>query len=215
MKRSSQPNTLHTSIETEIAQRAAFHEAGHAAAIYLENNRKNLPSLYFQIHIQKQTRLSSTFSTQICGGRQIDDLFLLHYDAEQKEEYTYQTAYEADIVNFLAGSLAEAKYVALRDNEIFNINLLKPDALINYGGRADLQEVKFYLEFFIPFPEKRITTLNALFVEAFTFVDHFENWQTISALAKHILNSDEEYIRFEQVKEVLDKPYQYHDINCL
>jgi hypothetical protein len=42
------------------------------------------------------------------------------------EQDAYRTAFEADIINLLVGPLAEAKYVAVRDHECFNKNLITP-----------------------------------------------------------------------------------------
>jgi len=39
--------------EQDLIKQIAFHEAGHAAAIYLYNKQKQLPSVDFQITITK------------------------------------------------------------------------------------------------------------------------------------------------------------------
>jgi hypothetical protein len=39
-------------IDPEIDSRVAYHQAGHAAAIYLGNKQKQLPAVYFQIIIK-------------------------------------------------------------------------------------------------------------------------------------------------------------------
>jgi hypothetical protein len=48
------------------------------------------------------------------------------------------------MINLLVGPLAEAKYVALRDNECFSNNLINVNALYNYGGTSDLVKVYDY-----------------------------------------------------------------------
>ena len=188
----------------EINRRSAFHEAGHAAAIYLENKRKNLPSIYFHIQLHKLNGLASPFFTKICDGRQIIDPLMISRE-ELVDVDGYQLAYEADIINYLAGPLAEAKYVSIRDNETFNVNLFRPDSLHNYGGTVDLKEIGFYLESFLPSEQERETKLNELLVEAFRFIQIIENWKRITALANHILNSTEEYISFDEVSNVLQQ----------
>jgi hypothetical protein len=126
-----------------------------------------------------------------------------------------QLAYEAYIINLLAGPLAEAKYVFLRDNEIFNANLLKPDALKNYGGNADMQEVQFYLESLAPSLQEQETKLNQLYVEAFRFVQNPYNWKRITSLANHILDSSEGCLGYEQAVRVLHQVRQYANIPWL
>jgi hypothetical protein len=204
----------------EINRRTAFHEAGHAAAIYLENKRNKLPSIYFQIQLHKHNGQTSPFFTKICGGRQIGDVLMMSREGATNSRNSadvdsYQIAYEADIINYLAGPLAEAKYVSLRDNETFNINLLRPESLNNYGGNADLVEVQFYLDTFLQSENEREAKLNELFAEAFRFIQVVANWKRIIALANYILNSTEEYLCFEQVKEVLQREQQYAHIHWL
>ncbi|QWF69723.1 hypothetical protein KEF85_10085 [Methylomonas paludis] len=208
MQRFYKHQDMDVSNHLEINLRTAFHEAGHAAAIFLENKRKNLPAVYFHIQLQKLNGLAAPLFTRICGGRQIADPNMIGR-AESASIVGCQLAYEADIINYLAGPLAEAKYVSIRDNEAFNVHLLKPDSLYNYGGSADLEEVGCYLKSFLPSVKERETKLNELFVEAFHFVQRVENWQRITALANHILNSADEHICFDQVCTVLQQDRQY------
>ena len=123
MQRYYQDQEKGISASQEIIRRTAFHEAGHAAAIFLENQRKNLPSIYFYIDIHNHNQLTSPALTRICGGRQIDDVLMIGRAAAVGRQdlstiADYQVAYEADIINLLAGPLAEAKYVFLRDNKL-------------------------------------------------------------------------------------------------
>ncbi len=220
MQRFYQDQDQDFSTHLEINRRTAFHEAGHAAAICLENKRKNLPSIYFQIQRHKHNGLASPFLTKICGGQQIGDLLMISHEASAKTRHSsdldsYQSAYEADIINYLAGPLAEAKYVALRDNEIFNFNLLRPESLNNYGGSADLAEVRFYLDSFLSSAKEGEAKLDELFGEAFRFIQADENWKRMTALAIHILESSEDFIGYEQIKQVLHQDRQYAPIHWL
>jgi hypothetical protein len=197
MQRSYKDQDKGVSDHLEITRQTAFHEAGHAAAIYLEQKRKKLPPIYFCIQLHKQP-----FLTQICGGRQIIEPLMISRE-DFKAIENCQLAYEADIISYLAGPLAEAKYVSIRENGLFDVNLFKPDSLYHYGGTADLKEVNFYLASFLPSVTEREIRLNELFLEAFHFIQAAENWKRITALANHILNSAETYISFDQASNVL------------
>jgi hypothetical protein len=191
----------------ELSRQTAFHEAGHVAALYLENKRKRLPSIHFEIHVSKQGDMTWPLFAKV-SGRLVGDLAtVIHQNVtnhgDSGDMDSYPQAYEADIVNFFAGSLAEAKYVSIRDNEVFNINLLTPQAMNHYGGNADMLVVGSYLEFFIASPEQREAKLNALFAEAFNFIQQPCNWKSITALAHYILNSAQENISCEQAIAVL------------
>lgn len=192
----------------ELNRQTAFHEAGHVAAIYLENKRKSLPTIHFEIHVSKRGDMDWPLYAKVSGGRLVGNLAtVIHQDVTSRRDSEdtdgYQRAYEADIINFLAGALAEAKYVSIRDNEVFNINLLTPQAMNHYGGNADVLVVGSYLEFFIASPEQREAKLNALFAEAFNFIQQPCNWKSISALAHYILDSAQENISCEQAIVVL------------
>lgn len=201
---------------TELNRQTAFHEAGHAAAIYLENRRKNLPPVYFQIHTHKHKNSERQLSAKVKGGRLIDNLAAVNRDElSGAADFCYQQAYEADIINFLAGPLAEARYTAIRDNEAFSIDLLTPYALQHYGGNTDLQEALSYLAFFVPNAEQRQSRLNTLFAQAFCFIQQRDNWHRISALAHFILDHADAGISCEQASEVLDRHYPYANIRWL
>ena len=62
------------------------------------------------------------------------------------EQDTSRTAFEADMINLLVGSLAEAKHAVLHNNECFSKNLINIKALYNFGGAADLKKVYDSLE---------------------------------------------------------------------
>jgi hypothetical protein len=148
MKRSTPKNALRNKLlPRKLSKKAAIHEAGHAAAIHLGNKQKQLPPVYFQICFndltvalppQSRNFTPKEHSAKIDGGRLIHTLPLsiqeeIRYFSEA-EALAYQSAFEADIVNLLVGPLAEAKYVALSDDEPINPRLVNLNSLHNYGG---------------------------------------------------------------------------------
>src|SRR5664280_1436621 len=54
-------------------QRIAFHEAGHAAAIYLSNKARNLPPVYFQITF-KELSGATDYDAQIYQSTHDDSI---------------------------------------------------------------------------------------------------------------------------------------------
>jgi hypothetical protein len=202
----------------EISRKTAVHEAGHAAAIYLGNQQKGLPPVFFQIFInplnngaQSSEFLgnpSDRYVAKVEGGRLIHTLpssldeATKDFSAEQK--YTYQHAFEADIINLLAGPLAEARYVALRDNEPINPELININALQYYGGSSDLEIANEYLECFIDSDELREKKMTELFLAAFNFVSKRPNWLAITELADSILASEENIIKCHEIIDILE-----------
>ena len=206
-------------------QRIAFHEAGHAAAIYLNNKARNLPPVYFQI-IFKELSDATDYDAQISqathddsiarveGGRLIQSLpnsidGLAHKLLDEKEAMAplvrdYLMAFEADIINLLIGPLTEAKHVYNRDDELFNHKLVDLKALKNYGGRSDLKLAREYLKSFSASKQQQDKKLNELFAVAFDFVSDYSNWKAISKLADYILESNKNIISFEEVVSVLE-----------
>jgi hypothetical protein len=186
----------------EIDKRIAYHQAGHAAAIYLGNKQKQLPAVHFQIIIKPQewdgqqsgrfTLKHPQYTAKVDGGRLIQTLPMSFAEATQYFSWPEQEeclcAFEADVINLLAGSLAEAKYVALRDNEVFNPNLVYLGALKFYGGGSDLEVITEYLECFMLHKAERDHKLAELFLAAYNFVNKQSNWRAISALADFILD---------------------------
>ena len=203
-----------------IGRRNAYHQAGHAAAIYLGNKQKQLPVVFFQIVVtpNKQTgqsdeRLPQSFSqyhVKVEGGQLIQSLPLQR--AEEKPVFSlsqqawYRRAFEADVINLLVGSLAEAKYVAERDGEIFNAQLIRMDALRFYGGSSDLSVINDYLAFFLPDKKKRDQKLSELFLSAYRFVNQPSHWNAINTLAAFILNTPapDGFISCEAIMSVLE-----------
>jgi hypothetical protein len=206
----------------KIDERIAYHQAGHAAAIYLGNKQKQLPAVHFQIIIkpqvwegQKSSRLmrnQGKYTAKVEGGRLIQSLPMSFTEATQYLSWPEQEeclcAFEADVINLLAGSLAEAKYVAVRDNEVFNPNLVYLGALKFYGGNTDLEVIAEYLECFMLHKAERDRKLAELFLAAYNFVNKRSNWRAISALANFILDTPKvdptDIIQCEEVISLLE-----------
>jgi len=207
----------------EYKKCVAFHEAGHAAGIYLNNKAKCLPAIYFKIIFTKMSCLTKveimdgqTFKdhhiAQLEGGRLIEMLppsldslvfKLTKNNAAMVQLLTdYQIAFEADIVNLLIGPLAEAKHVANHDNELFNLRLINAKALKNYGGNLGLALLNEYLHCFFANHQKE-KKLDALFIEAFNFINNDANWAAIMKLADYIVGSDTT-IGYDEIVSMLD-----------
>lgn len=217
MKLSLITNNADQNTRIEIDKRIAFHQAGHAAAICLGNQQKQLPAVHFQVIIKPQEsdepqsgqsmRIQGKYTAKLEGGRLIQSLPLSFAEAakgfssEQQKEYL--CAIEADVINLLAGSLAEAKYVASRDGEVFNPNLVNLDALHFYGGSSDLKFINEYMECFKLHKEKRAQKLTELFLAAFNFVNNRSNWYAISVLAEYILDKPKDTIHCEELISLL------------
>jgi len=218
MKRRYQSQDFTKMNHQELSKKTAFHEAGHAVAIYLGNKQKQLPPVFFQILITElandlQANELSHKPNEHCiaiveGGRLIHTLPSSIDEAindfSPAQQQAYQLAFEADIINMLAGPLAEAQYVALRDDEPINPHLVNFDALKNYGGSADIEAVNDYLKCFIACPEQRQNKVTELFVASFNFVTDRDNWQAITAVATHLLTESKSIISCEEVMAVIE-----------
>lgn len=202
----------------ENSRKIAIHEAGHAAAIYLGNQQKGLPPVFFQIFIKPLNndvqssevldKPADHYIAKVEGGRLIhtlpSSLDEATKDFSTAQKHTYQCAFEADIINLLAGPLAEARYVALRDNEPINPELVNVNALQYYGGSSDLEIVNEYLECFIDSDELRERKLTELLQAAFNFVSEPPNWLAITALADSIFAHQENIIECNEIIDVLE-----------
>ncbi|MDO9161777.1 MAG: hypothetical protein Q8N35_08460 [Methylococcaceae bacterium] len=215
MKRKYQSKDFNHTNHQELSKKTAFHEAGHAAAIYLGNKAKQLPPVFFQILItelandlQAPQKPNENYVAIVEGGRLIHTLPCsveqAINDFSPAQQQAYQLAFEADIINMLAGPLAEAQYVALRDDEPINPHLVNFDALKNYGGSADIEAVNDYLNCFIACPEQRQDKVTELFIAAFNFVTDKDNWQAITAVATHLLAEPKNVISCEEVMAVIE-----------
>jgi hypothetical protein len=203
----------------------AYHEAGHAAAIYLNNKAKNLPPVYFQIVFKELSDdkdydviiYQATHDDSIArveGGRLIQSLpysidGLAHKLIDRNEAMTplvrdYIIAFETDIINLLVGPLAEAKHAYNRDDEVFNHQLINLRALKNYGGGSDLALAREYLESFSVNRQQQEEKLDELFLDAFDFINDRANWKAITRLADYILKSNKNIIGCEEVVSLLE-----------
>jgi hypothetical protein len=185
-----------------VGKRNAYHQAGHAAAICLGNQEKQLPAVHFQVSIKPHERdIRASHTTmrlygkcvaRVEGGRLVQSLPLSFAEAARglsgAEQERYRCAFEADVINLLAGSLSEAKYVALRDGEAFNANLVYLGALQYYGGKEDLEAINDYMDCLTPDAAERKQKLAELFLAAYSFINQRPNWKAIAALAGYILD---------------------------
>jgi len=220
MKRNHQTDTSYVINDQDLFEQIAFHEAGHAAAIYLCNKQKQLPPVHFQIIIKASKRQKGSpwktcrlgydhFAAVVEGGRLIHSLPVAliestHYFSAAEQD-AYQTAFEADMINLLVGPLAEAKHVALRDDEQFTAQLVNINALHYYGGTSDLEQVYEYLDTFIATKSRQQEKLVELFDKAFQFINSPIYWQAIERLADYILKNRENIISCEASIAVMDQ----------
>ncbi len=171
--------------------------------------------MHFQIVIkphdhdgQQWGRNKGKYSATVEGGRLIQHLpvsfaeVIRNFSGIQRDQY--RCAFEADVINLLAGSLAEAKYVSLLDNEVFNGNLINLDALHFYGGSSELKIIKEYMECLLPDNEERDLKIRELFRKSYRFINDRSNWEAITALAESILNNPNHIISCEKVISLLD-----------
>jgi hypothetical protein len=219
MKRNFPIDAISSVIDQDLIRQIVFHEAGHAAAIHLYNKQKRLPPVYFQITIKKTDHsLSSPFASRtikhdhsvamVEGGYLIHGLPVALLESTNyfspDEQDAYRTAFEADMINLLVGPLAEAKHVALHDDECFNKNLININSLHNYGGTSDLEKVYEYLENFIADKRLQEEKIAELFNKAFQFIDSPAHWKAIERLATYIMNNTKNTISCEEAITVLD-----------
>lgn len=199
----------------EIDKRNAYHQAGHVVAIYLGKRQRQLPMIYFQIIKQqehngqltdqlKQRQGKCTVTVE--DGSLIQSLLVSFPEATQhhRSQEGYRCAFEVDIINVLAGSLAEAKYVALCDGEVFNANVIHLGALHSYGGSSDLESITEYMRHFIPCEMERNQKLAELFRSAYSFVNKKISWLAISTLAEFIMAESHSVIDSDKVISLLE-----------
>jgi Arc/MetJ-type ribon-helix-helix transcriptional regulator len=216
MQRNYQANDFVTFNLHELNKRIAYHEAGHATAIYLYNKQKQLPPIYFQITLKNNSELirdalalaSDNVAAKVEGGCLIQNLILTFIDSEhymsETEKADYHTALEADIINLLAGAVAEANYVSLADNEIINAHLLSIHALGNYGSHSDLIRIDEYLTCLSKYPEQQKQKLAQLLIHTFEFISQPKTWKAVKAVADFILTCKKQTISCEEVFAVID-----------
>jgi hypothetical protein len=226
MKRNKIIETLSQDKLIEHKKRIAFHEAGHAAGIHLNNKARRLPPVFFKIIFKELNNVTAAdvmaYQTshddciaRVEGGRLIELLppsvdSLVRELTEYKEVMMklvmdYMVAFEADIINLLIGPLAEAKYVADADDEMFNHQIVNLKALKNYGGSSDLALANEYLQSYSTDKQQRDEKLDELFTVAFNFVNNDANWAAIVQLADYIFRSKKNIICCEEIVSMLDQ----------
>ncbi|NOS74627.1 MAG: hypothetical protein HOP36_08850 [Methyloglobulus sp.] len=184
-----------------IDKRTAYHQAGRAMAICLGNRSKQLPDVHFQIVIKPQahngqplsraSKNQGRYAVTLEGGRLVQSLPYSFAEVAQTlcslDQEHWLCAFEADVTNLLVGSLAEAKYVALRDGKPFNATLVYLGALQFYGGKAAMDTIDEYMGCLVPDQTGRKQKLAELFLSAYSFINQPANWGAITALAEYIL----------------------------
>lgn len=193
----------------------AFHEAGYAAAIYLNNKAGKLPPVIFQITLQNLnggSDESGTADVTRCdnGAVTMDAKWRVELLSPASEDYALcadnnnaMAAFEAGVINRLIGALAEAKHVADRDDELFNQKLITLDALKYYGGSHAIQLTAEYVRRFSDCKQQQDQKLHALLIAAFDFVTDRTNWAAITRLATCMLNGNNDVIGGEQVAALI------------
>ncbi|MFW5443234.1 MAG: hypothetical protein ACKE51_02865 [Methylococcaceae bacterium] len=208
MQRNYQTNYSSFKSHSDLKKHTAFHEAGHAASIYLGNKKKKLPPVFFQIKISHNANSKNPFFAKVIDGRLIQNLPIAGldniHDLTKEDRRNYQCAYEADIINLLVGPLAEAKYVSIKDDEAFNFNLVNIHSLNYYGGSSDIENAYSYLQYFIASENRREEKMMELFTQAYLFIENKQNWKCILNLAHYILDSEKDILSCEEAIEIFD-----------
>jgi hypothetical protein len=218
MKRNHIFNRAVNPAHQEVNRKVAIHEAGHAAAIYLGNKQKRLPPVFFQIFItpvndglQSSRFLGNPdikYIANIEGGRLIPILpssIEAATSGFSSEQITaYQQAFEADMINILVGSLAEAKYISQRDGMLINPRLRNLNALYYFGGISDVECINEYLNCFFENSDFRRQKIAELLWTAFSFINEGSNWHAITALADHIVREDRTVMECNEIISVLE-----------
>ncbi|MGY6277445.1 hypothetical protein [Methylomonas sp. MgM2] len=193
----------------ELHLRTAFHEAGHAAAIHILNRQKKLPPVFFEIRVKRPTENNHNFSAKVIDGNLIQNLPIAIIESmstlTEIEQHSCQRAFEADVINLLVGPLSEAKYIATRDGEVFNHNLVNLNALRHYGGHSDLEKAQHYLEHYVTSKIEQEQKLLELLKQAYKFIDGSKHWECIVNLAHFILESQHEVISCDDAINVLER----------
>ena len=220
-------NISHRSVHNRLqnfTHSIAFHEAGHAIAICVNNQARQQQPVFFQIvikdlsqHDEECNNLlvdSDDSVARVEGGRLIQSLIfnvdvltdkLISIDESVAPLVReYQVAFETDIINLLIGPLAEAKQSYLNDNEHFNYQLINLKALKNYGGDSDLALAWEYLESYSKDKQRQEEKLDELFIAAGDFISDSKNWKAITKLADYIIHSDKNIISCEEVHLLLN-----------
>jgi hypothetical protein len=166
-----------------------------------------------EVDVMSYQTTKDNYIVQLEGGRLIEMLphslngfvckLTEHNDAMVQLVEDYRIVFESDIINLLIGPLAEAKHIAVNDNEPFKLQLINAKALKNYGGNSGLALLNQYLQCFFSDKQKD-EKLDELFVEAFYFVNNDANWLATTKLADYILGSSN-IICYEEIVLLLDQ----------
>ena len=209
----------------EHKKHLAFHQAGHAAAMYLYNKDRSLPPVFFQIKFKDIKEENNEYAVihraiygdriaRIEGGRSVQSLpFSIEESTHKQFDSSdsivqlipdYMNAFEADIINLLIGPLAEARYVHDCDNEPLTRHLVDIEALGYYAGDSDLALVHEYLQNLFLSPSQQDKKLYELFTLAFNFVKKNAYWNAITQLAEYIYENNNPVIIYEEIAFVLE-----------
>ncbi len=159
-----------------------YHKAAHFAGIYMTSKVYN----------------------HRAGNSNITQLPKLKRDNEPLNLNECPEKLETDIVNLLLGPIAEAKYVAACDNEIFNCKLIDFNALNYYSGTNDLMLVDEYLQCLTPSKSERIKKKAELFGKAFDFINDCRNWKAVTRLAEYMIEQNKSTIDFSETVSALE-----------
>jgi hypothetical protein len=194
-----------------ILEADAYHQAGQAVAISLGNQLKRLPAVHFQIclypcKIETDERFPSSeknYTLTLEGGRLIQSLPLCFAEAENPqyclEQADNRHALEADIMNMLAGPLAEAKYHAVQQGKSLNPSSSFFKTLRFYNKSPFNRPVDEYLECFFPRHIDRQHKLIELLQASFHFINDSAIWEKIKALAAYIVAHPKAIIDCEEI----------------
>jgi hypothetical protein len=211
MKINSIPNKIPISMPLEILEADAYYLAGQAVAICLGNQQKQLPAVHFQICLNPCNGnqpeclpcLRKTYTSSLEGGRLIQSLPMYFAKAKNPqfsfEQAENQYALEADVMNLLAGPLAEAKYNAAQNGKVLNQNGLMLSTLCYYGPDSVTEPVNDYLECCFEHPAERKHKLIELLKASFNFINDNAIWGQVKALAAYILAQSKTVIDCEEI----------------
>ena len=205
-------------IRFKISKRSAVHKAGHTAGIYFWNKQTGSPPVKFRIGIhhlapQVSTSKFSKKNLNKClatleGGRFVSELPMSITEAtnamSDHERLAYEQKFTADIINLLSGPIAEARYVALRDDEVISPRLVNIHALRFYGGNADMELIFRYFDCFKDAYKDKERKITEIYLRAYAFVIERSNWLAIMALADYITAAEKTVIEYEEIISVLE-----------
>lgn len=157
---------------------------------------------------KRTAALTYQYNAQLEAGRLIQDLPLSIDDIVRNlsahGQAAFRLALEADVINLLAGPLAEAKYVALCEDKVFNANLVYLNTLNFYGGSEAMALMAQYLDFLASSLEAQNKKQADLFLAAFDFINQASHWRTITDLASYICNQSHAVIPCGELISYLD-----------